>query len=95
MDSSSGYTYAMEIYSGKRNELSGKTLGDDVVMSLLSTTADPATHEIYFDNFFFTFYNLLSSLTDSGFRATDTIRSNRIRQCRLPKRPEAEGGFLW
>lgn len=81
--SSSGYPYAMEIYSGKKNESSGMPLGEDVVMQLLSTIADPGRHEIYFDNFF-TSYNLLSKLADSGIKATGTVRSNRIRQCPLP-----------
>ncbi|GFU03774.1 chimeric ERCC6-PGBD3 protein [Nephila pilipes] len=80
--SSSGYLFAMEIYSGRKNESSGMHLGEDVVTQLLSKIADPSRHEIYFDNFF-TSYNLLKKLADSRIRATDTVRSNRIRQCPL------------
>ncbi|GFT84621.1 piggyBac transposable element-derived protein 3 [Nephila pilipes] len=82
IDASSGCPYAMEIYSGRKNEPLGMPLGEDVVTQLLSKIADPSRHEIYFDTFF-TSYNLLKKLADSIIRATGTVQSNRIGQCHL------------
>ena len=67
--SSSGYSYGMEIYSGKKDRPSGLPLGEDVVTQLLSIITDPSKHGIYFDNFF-TSYDLLA---ESGIKATGTI----------------------
>ncbi|GFT14302.1 hypothetical protein NPIL_196051 [Nephila pilipes] len=39
--SSSGYSYAMEIYSGRKNESSKMPQGEDVVTQLLDEIADP------------------------------------------------------
>ncbi|GFS95736.1 piggyBac transposable element-derived protein 3 [Nephila pilipes] len=87
--SSSRYPYAMEIYSERKNESSGMPLGEDVVTQLLSKIADPSSHEIKFDNFF-TSHNLLKKLSDFRIRTTGTVRSNRIWQCPLPKRPQKQ-----
>ncbi|GFT37977.1 piggyBac transposable element-derived protein 3 [Nephila pilipes] len=80
--SSSGYQYAMELYSGRNNESSGMHLGEDCVTQLFSKIADPSRPEIYFDNFF-TCYNLLKILADSRIRATGIVQSNRVRHCPL------------
>ncbi|CAH2101108.1 unnamed protein product [Euphydryas editha] len=43
---------------------------------------DPKNHQIFLDNFF-TNYNLLVDLKREGYRATGTIRENRIKKCPL------------
>ncbi|GFU22176.1 piggyBac transposable element-derived protein 3 [Nephila pilipes] len=94
--SSSGYPYAMEIYSGRKNESPGMPQGEDGVTQPLSKITDLSRPEIYFDNFF-TYYNLLKKLADSRIRATGTVQSSYIRLCpllwiitQLPKRAEEQ-----
>ena len=72
----------MQIYSVKKDKPSGLPLGEGAVTQLLPTITDPSKHEIYFDNFF-TSYDLLKKLAESGIKVIGTIRSNRIRQCPL------------
>ncbi|GFT30345.1 piggyBac transposable element-derived protein 3 [Nephila pilipes] len=79
---SSGYPYAMEIYSERKNESSRMPLGEDVVTHTLPKIADKSRHEIYFDKFY-TSCNLLKKLEDSRIRVTGTVRNNGIRQCPL------------
>lgn len=88
--SSTGYPYAMDIYSGKKSEsdncISGQ-LGPRVVNELLSVVGDNSQHEVYFDNFF-TSYKLLLELSHKGMRATGTIRENRTQKCPLKSKKE-------
>ena len=42
----------------------------------------PSSHHIYFDNFF-TSYDLVAKLKTLGYRATGTIRQNRMKGCPL------------
>ena len=88
--SDSGYPYNVDVYCGKA--LSSSTsniltdshgLGYRVVTSLLACVSNPMLHEVYFDNFF-TSYDLLLHLRDRKFKATGTVRDNRLKQCPLP-----------
>ena len=72
--SSYGYPYKFESYTGASNlKDSNKTLGPQVVCSLLSVVKNPTCHRVYFYNFF-TFYSLLRYLHENKFRALGTIR---------------------
>lgn len=55
-------------------------LGTRVVEQMLLVVDDLFSHKVYFD-IFFTSFQLLLDLTDLGFRATGTIRENRIKKC--------------
>jgi hypothetical protein len=50
---------------------------------LLEIVEDGKSHEVYFDNFF-TSHQLLCDLKEAGFRATGTVRENRLARCPLP-----------
>ncbi|XP_035228558.1 piggyBac transposable element-derived protein 2-like [Stegodyphus dumicola] len=52
-------------------------LGTRFVMKLAQNIMNPSSYTLYFDNFFTSIY-LLKSLGEQGFRATVTIRENRI-----------------
>lgn len=77
-----GYCYNFDIYCGKNNndENSGDSLGARVVQKMLSVVVDPLKYNVFFDNFF-TSLNLLEDLADKGFRASGTIRENRLMKC--------------
>lgn len=49
-------------------------------MNCISVCESPASHHLYFDNFF-THYDLVSSLKSLGYRATGTIRVNCMKGC--------------
>ncbi|KFM62613.1 PiggyBac transposable element-derived protein 3, partial [Stegodyphus mimosarum] len=52
-------------------------------MKLTENIVNPSSYTLYFDNFF-TSIDLLKSLCEQGFRATGTIRENRINhECPL------------
>lgn len=83
--SSDGYPYHVILYTGKdstRHE--GDSLGSQVVQQLLTVVEHPECHTITFDNFF-TSLELLTTLKETGFAATGTIRENRLRDCPLVK----------
>ncbi|KAJ4446621.1 hypothetical protein ANN_13318 [Periplaneta americana] len=89
--SSSGYPYAMEIHSGKKDSENQGPLGTCVVTGLLSVVRDPIQVEIYFDNFF-TSYNLLKELKDMKIKATGTVREERTGHCSLTPSQTSERG---
>lgn len=77
---SDGYPYASIIYQGRSTTAQIEPLGSSVVKRLLTTVerlSQPAKHNIFFDNFF-TSYQLLVDLKESNFKATGTIRPNRM-----------------
>lgn len=86
--SNSGYPYAMKIYSGKSSEPEKSPLGSRVVWELLSCVENAEKHEIFFDNFFSS-YQLLTELSEKGFKATGTIREFRTGRCPLKTPKEA------
>ena len=73
-DTSTGYVYNFDIYSGKSMERQ-VPLGEHVVWSL-TRELSMKFHHIYFDNFF-TFPFLVEKLLEDGIYCTGTLRSNR------------------
>lgn len=76
--SSDGYLYKFIPYGGKslNSERNNVSLGEQVVLDLLSVVEDPSSHRIFFDNFFSS-HKLFCMLHNKGFFATGTIRENR------------------
>ncbi|XP_028658906.1 piggyBac transposable element-derived protein 2-like [Erpetoichthys calabaricus] len=86
--SSEGYCYTFSLYCGKETTATDVPLGSRVVLNAVQHIADPSSYALYFDNFF-TNMDLLSQLADRGFRATATIRENRInRTCPMKSSKE-------
>ena len=71
--SSSGYTYKFSIYQGASATPREQPLGSQVVLDLLHDA--PAGLAVYFDNFF---TSLMEELTSRQYRATGTICLNRV-----------------
>ena len=80
--SSDGYPYNIQIYCGKQGEDHTTPLETRVVNHLLACVSDPASHVVYFDNFF-TSYQLVKDLAVKNIRAIGTIRDNRSSHCPL------------
>ena len=51
--SSDGFPYNIQIYCGKQGENQTTPLGTRVVSHLLDCVSQPASHIVYFDNFFY------------------------------------------
>lgn len=68
---------------------SNEPLGTRVIRKMLSVVEDPDSYFIYFDNFFSS-HALLITLKEMGFRATGTIRENRIAKCPIKSTKELE-----
>nr|CAI5865056.1 unnamed protein product [Callosobruchus analis] len=86
--SSTGYCYNFDTYCGAvvgNQKTSALPLGSKVVLQMLDVVAVPSDHEIFFDNYF-TSYSLMQTLKEKGFRATGTVKENRIKNvpCFLP-----------
>lgn len=76
--SDDGYLYSLIPYGGAsvaHNKNIG--LGASVILNLLQNVEKPEQHSIHFDNFFTSYY-LMCLLTERRFRATGTIRKNRM-----------------
>nr|CAI5851347.1 unnamed protein product [Callosobruchus analis] len=70
-----------------KKKTSALPLGSKVVLQMLDVVAFPSDHEIFFDNYFAS-YSLMQTLKEKGFRATGTVRENRIKKCPLlPSNP--------
>jgi hypothetical protein len=84
LTSSCGYVYQFDTYCGAKTltQREDLPLGSRVVLDLLSKITYPTDHIVFFDNFF-TSYDLLRILKEKGFRATGTVRENRIKKCPL------------
>lgn len=80
--SSCGLPYKVAVYEGKTDNACKDPLGTRTVMDCLKVCENPASHHIYFDNFF-TSYDLVADLKSLGYRATGTIRENRMKGCPL------------
>ena len=75
--SADGYPYQASIYCEKdESRPANTTLGEHVVLSLIKVVEEPASHEVYFGNFF-TSHKLLTTLKSQGMRATGTVREGR------------------
>ena len=81
--SSTGMPYYVDIYEGKKDYgTKNDPLGVKVVRSALNICQKPKNHHVFFDNFF-TSYTLVKDLKEKGFRATGTVRADRIAKCPL------------
>ena len=74
-DSSNGYTYNWELYTGKQGRQEGVGLAHHVVMSLAKPLEGKGYH-IYCDHFY-TSPDLFADLQKAGFEACGTVRKNR------------------
>ena len=81
ISSSSGMPYYVSIYEGKGMTESQLPLGTRVVEEYISVCTT-TNHHIFFDNFFSS-YGLIHCLGEKGYRATGTIRNNRLNGCPL------------
>lgn len=80
--SSSGYCYVFDVYCGKSQDKprpNAMPVGAKVVIDLLDHVNEPSEHIVFFDNHFST-YALMVYLKKKGFRATGTVRENRIQK---------------
>lgn len=81
--SSDGFCYHFDTYCGKSNmENATDSLGGNVVLNLLEHVTNAKEHIVFFDNYFSTI-QLMSTLVEKKFRATATVRENRISKCPL------------
>ena len=82
LNSATGFPYKIEIYQGRINQCSDESLGTHVVKNALEICRNPKNHIVYFNNFFSS-YSLICDLATKGFRATGTMRNDRIMKCPL------------
>ncbi|KAB0805128.1 hypothetical protein PPYR_02098 [Photinus pyralis] len=83
--SSNGYCFQFDLYCGAETSTNvarngDLALGSRVVVNLLDCVEDASSHCVYFDNLF-TSRDLLLYLQQKGFRATGTLRENRLAKC--------------
>lgn len=77
--SDTGYLFEASPYAGAASDYDKSVgLGASVVFKLLESVTNPENHAVYFDNFFSSYY-LFCLLNERKFRATGTVRSNRLR----------------
>lgn len=77
--SDTGYLFEANPYAGAASSYDkGVGLGASVVLQLLESVTSPENHAVFFDNFFSSYY-LFCLLNERKFRATGTVRSNRLR----------------
>ena len=98
-----GYYHSFDTYCGAKTKADSNVkstegrlpLGSQIVMELFNSVSGPTDHVVFFDNFFLS-YDLLVALKNKGFRATVTLRENRLRKCLIPRTKELknrkEGG---
>ena len=96
-DSTTGYTYKFQIYTGKRLTKTKNGLGHDVVMDLMQSLFKQGYH-LYIDNFYSS-PTLFRDLFVQGCFCTGTVRDNRTGFPKgfgnpLPKRAE-RGSSRW
>ena len=80
--SATGFPYHVTIYEGKSKDATKEPFGTRVAKEALEICTSPQLHSVYFDNFF-TSYQLLLDLDKAGFRATGTMRKDRVMKCPL------------
>lgn len=75
-DSSTGYVFEIDVYTGKRDDQTAEVgLGGNVVKSLTKKLIDEGFQgHMTFDNFFAS-YEILQYLFDNGIYATATVRN--------------------
>lgn len=89
-DSSTGYLYQFQVYTGK-TDTAETGLGSNVVKSLCEPLLQNGySGHMAFDNFFSSF-DLLQHLYEQGVYSTATIRSDRVDLPLLVKKPKKTG----
>lgn len=85
-----GFAYRFEVYSGKENNDSKRMNNEpdlgacaNVVVRLSRIIPKNENYTLYFDNYYSTL-NLLAFLAHEGIYCLDTVRRNRITNCKLP-----------
>ena len=78
--SATGLPYKIKIYQGKSTGDTDEPLGTCVVKKALEICENPKDHSVFFNNFFSS-YQLITDLGTKGFRATGTMRNDRIMKC--------------
>ena len=81
----SDYCYNFDLYCGKsvqEGPHKDLVLGCKVVLKMVDVVTTPQSRCLFFDNLF-TGYDLLVHLIYFGYRATGTMRENRIKNCPL------------
>ncbi|KAF2884298.1 hypothetical protein ILUMI_21890 [Ignelater luminosus] len=86
-----GYCYKFSLYCGKEtgDNQPIDPLGTRVINNMLSVVTKPNSHQIFFDNSV-TNVKLLVNLRKKGYRATGTLRNNRILNAPLLSVKEIE-----
>lgn len=95
-DSTTGYVYQFDIYTGKaEDQQAGVGLGSLVVLSLGEAIRDTNSH-LTFDNFFAS-HSLLEDLYSRNIYATATVRTNRkgLPVLATQKTSLQKGEFKW
>ena len=85
MPSAKGVPYKIKIYQGRTNQGSDEPLRTHIVKIALEICKNPKDHSDYFNNFFPS-YSLIYDLATKGFRATGTMRNDKIMKCPLAER---------
>ncbi|KAG5266416.1 hypothetical protein AALO_G00231810, partial [Alosa alosa] len=81
-DSSNGYTWDFTVFEGKNHHRTGKGLGYDTVMDLVTPKVLGTGYKLYVDNFY-TSRTLFFDLLEKRIGACGTIRSNQLGPLRL------------
>jgi hypothetical protein len=84
------------MYYHQEQQVTKLPLGSKVVLELLEVVDNSSDHIIFFDNYFSS-HLLIKQLRDMGYRATGTIRYNRVKKCplstKLQTKTEKRGYF--
>ena len=80
--SATGVLFKIEINQGRTNQSGDEPLGARVAKKALKSCKNPKDHSVFFGNFFLS-YSLICDLATKEFRATGTIRNDRIKKCPL------------
>lgn len=81
-DSANGYTWDFTVYQGKSQHRTGKGLGYDTVMDLVSPSVLGTGYRLYVDNFYTT-PTLFHDLLAMKIMACGTLRSNYLGSLKL------------
>lgn len=77
------YPFDTDIYCSKNGEAdTSEPLGSSVVLSAWKCVSVPTDHSAFMDNFF-TSQSFLQELKHRGFRATGTVREEKLKKCPL------------
>ena len=90
--SATGLPYKIEIYQGKSTGDTDESIGTRVVKKALEICENSKDHSVFFDNFFSS-YQFITDLGTKGFRATGTMRNDRIMKNKEIMKKKERGSF--